>query len=299
MFGKLFGSSKKTGAPQAPPEPKLRKVNIDKRFSIIGETGLGSMSKVYRAMDNQTGRNVCLKVQDRRKTAAAVARSAAKSYRPTEGVIAVQIVHPHVVKTYEYGMTTKGEYFIVMEWIDGVSLIYVRQSRTFDLASRVELLAQSAEGLAAVHAAGFIHHDFGPKNLLVTRDDHVKLIDFGLAVPNTPEYRRPGNRTGTLQYMSPELIRREPTDERLDIFSWGVMAFEFLTNRLPYDATDAMGMMRQRVNSTPMEIQRANPRLPMPLCAIINKTLVRRKDDRWPKMSNLAAALRELAVESR
>ena len=79
-----------------------------------------------------------------------------------------------------------------MEYIDGVSFQYVRETRSARTAQKVELLAQAAEGLAAVHAAGFIHHDINPRNFLVNREQHVKLIDFGLAIPNTPAFRRPG-----------------------------------------------------------------------------------------------------------
>ncbi|MBX6311717.1 MAG: serine/threonine protein kinase [Isosphaeraceae bacterium] len=302
MFGRLFGSkrpstSAKSAAPKPAPAPKARRINIEKRFTIIAETGQGSMSKVYKALDNETGRTVCLKVQDKEKTAAAVARSA-KQLRPSEGAIGLQIVHPNVVRTFEYGDTTRGEHYIVMEFVDGVSLTFVRQSRVLDLPTKLEYLTQAAEGLAAVHKAGFIHHDFGPKNLLVNRDDRVKLIDFGLAVPNTPEFRRPGNRTGTLQYMAPELVRREATDERLDIFSWGVTAFEFLTNKLPYDATDQMAMIRQRINNEPMDIARVAPHLPAALCEIIRKALTRRKEDRWASAASLAEALRELPILS-
>src|SRR3984957_21348849 len=101
-----------------------------------------------------------------------------------------------------------------MEFIDGLSLQFVREARSARTVQKVELLAQAAEGLAAVHAAGFIHHDINPRNFLVDREERVKLIDFGLAVPNTPAFQRPGNRTGMLQYMAPELIRREATDEK-------------------------------------------------------------------------------------
>src|SRR4029077_11815898 len=144
----------------------------------------------------------------------------------------------------------------------------VRESRGASLAEKLELLAQAAEGLAAVHASGFIHHDIGPRNFLVDREDRVKLIDFGLAVPNTPAFRRPGNRTGTLQYMAPELVRREATDERLDVFSFGAMAFEFLTDRLPYDSNtnNSMAMLLQRINSDPLDPAIANPDLPAELC---------------------------------
>jgi serine/threonine protein kinase len=268
-------------------------VNLERRFTIVAETGQGSMSRVYRATDNETGRSICLKVQDLAKTTAAAARSS-KTNRPSEGAIGQRIVHPHVVRTFEHGMSTKGEHYIVMEFIDGLSFNYIRESRGLDLAGKIDLLAQAAEGLAAVHAAGFIHHDFGPKNLLVTRDDQVKLIDFGLAVPNTQAFHRPGNRTGTLNYMAPELLRRENTDQRLDVFSFGVTAYEFLTGKLPYDATNSMAMMLQRINHDPLDIAQAGPRLPEELCALIRKVMARNIRDRWPSMATLAASLREL-----
>jgi serine/threonine protein kinase len=275
---------------------KIRRINLAKRFKIIGETGQGSMSKVYRAVDNQTGRVVCLKVQDPDKTAAALARSVhASVYRPSEGELSIQVNHPSVVKTYEYGETNKGEHFLVMDFVEGVSLTYIRQSQPFHLCNWLELLTQAAEGLAAIHAAGIIHHDFGPKNLLVNRNQRVKIIDFGLAVPNTPPFRKPGNRTGTLAYMAPELIRREPTDERLDIFSWGVTAFEMLSGKLPFEAsTDQLDQMRVRVNDEPSLLIEANPMLPEVVCDLIQQTLTRRPEDRWPKMSTLAHEFRKL-----
>lgn len=294
MLGWLFG--KKSGQGR----PKGRRVNLAKRYTIVAETGQGSMSHVYRAVDNQSGRSVCLKVQDAVKAAAANAR-AVGSGRLSEGEIGQEIHHPNVVKTYEFGYSTKGEHFIVMEFIDGLSLNYVRDSRGLKLDEKLELLAQAADALAAVHEAGFIHRDFGPKNLLVNRDDQVKLIDFGLAVPNTPAFHRPGNRTGTLNYMAPELLRREQTDERIDIFSFGATAFEFLTGRLPYDTkiTDPMVVMRMRINTDPMKLEAAAPHLPAELCALINKTLARKAGDRWPTASTLGEALRELPVASR
>ncbi len=284
--------------PKAAPRPKLRKVNIKKRYTILAEIGQGSMSKVYRAMENDTGKSVCLKLQDREKTEAAMARSQAAN-RPTEGEIGQKINHPNVVRTFDFGLTPRNEYFVVMEYVEGTSLTMVRQSRVLSLPERIEFLAQAAEGLAALHAAGFIHHDFGPKNLLVDKDDRVKLIDFGLTIPNTPAFRRPGNRTGTLNYLAPEVIRRESKDERIDIFSWGVTAFEFLTNgKLPYDTTaaDPMTAIRLRMNADPIPLEQVAPHLPPELCDLVNRTMVRRLPDRWPKAATLATALRELPV---
>ena len=291
MFGWLFG--KKTAGPKG---EKLKKVRLDSRFTIIAQTGQGSMSTVYRAVDNASGRTICLKVQDLKKANAAAARSSNQGWQ-TEGQIAKSIVDPHVVRTYEYGITNKGEHFLVMEFVDGQSLNYARESGGLDLSAKLELLAQASEALTAVHEAGFIHRDFGPKNLMVDRERQVKLIDFGLAVPNTAAFRRPGNRTGTLTYMAPELVRREPTDERIDIFSFGVTAYEFLTGRLPYDAkaTDPMAVMRQRINGEAKPMDEVAPDLPTSLKEIVDQTLAKRPDDRWPKAETLAPLLRDLA----
>jgi serine/threonine-protein kinase len=255
------------------------------------------MSRVFRAIDTQTGRTVCLKVQERDKNAAATARASAKEARPLEGEMAIHLVHPHIVRTLEHGTSTQGEHFLVMEFIDGVSFEYIREARSARTAAKVELLAQAAEGLAAVHAAGYIHHDINSRNFLVDRDQQVKLIDFGLTIPNQPAFRRPGNRTGTLQYMAPELLRREPIDERIDIFAFGVLAFEFLTDRLPYDATNTTTMMLQRINSEPLDAAVVKPKLSAEICDLLRQLTARRKDQRWPTMSTLAEALRAVPVK--
>lgn len=272
------------------------RVDLERRFSIACETPQGSMSKVYRAVDRDTGRTVCLKVQLIEKQTAAEQR-AHKKDRPTEGAIATQIIHPNVVRTYEHGVSTTGALFLVMEFVDGVSLKFVREATKVGIRGKVKILAEAAEGLAAVHAAGFIHHDVNPNNFLVLRDNTVKLIDFGLSVPNTPEFHRPGNRTGMLQYMAPELIRREPTDERIDIFGFGVMAYELLTGKLPFGgggSGNSMASMTAKMNSEAADPAIANPRLSDDLCAILRQTLQRKKTDRWPKMATLAEALREV-----
>ncbi|MHC5539418.1 serine/threonine protein kinase [Singulisphaera rosea] len=294
MLGKLRAILSPKKSP-VEVRPKRRRVNLDRRYTLLALTGQGSMSRVHRAVDNQSGRSVCLKVQLPQKNAAAAARSG-REYRPSEGEIGMKVVHPHVVRTYEFGDSSKGEHFVVMEFVEGVSLNFLRESKAATFSEKLELLAQAAEALASVHKYGFIHHDVGPQNFLVDRDHQVKLIDFGLAVPNTPAFQRPGNRTGTLQYMAPELIRRESTDERLDIFSYGVMAFEFLTDRLPYDsfASNSMAMMLQRINQEPLDPAQANPDLPPELNELLRKLIARRKVDRLPSMDTVAVTLREI-----
>jgi serine/threonine protein kinase len=295
MLGKLkelFASN-----PAGSSSGGSRRVNLEKRFSIVSETSRGSMSKVFRALDNQTGKTVCLKVQSREKNEAATARASARERRPFEGEMAIHLVSPHIVRTFEYGSTNRGEHFLVMEFIDGVSFQFVRETRSARTAEKVELLAQGAEGLAALHAAGFIHHDINPRNFLVTRDQQVKLIDFGLSVPNRPAFCGPGNRTGTVQYMAPELLRREAIDERIDIFAFGVMAFELLTERLPFDATTNAAIMLQRINAEPLDPAMVRPQLSEELCNVLRQLTSKRRDQRWPEMKTLPEALRNVPVK--
>jgi serine/threonine protein kinase len=308
MLNKLFGGQAAKPAPGAktseaanpalaPVAPvKLKKVNLEKRFTILAETGQGSMSRVYKALDNEAGRTVCLKVQDKEKTADAAARAGGGT-RPSEGEVGMRIVHPNIVRTLDFGISPKGEHFLVMEFIDGVGLMSIRSQRPdLDLADRIELVAEMADGLQAVHDAGFIHHDFGPKNVMVDRDDKVKLIDFGLAVPDLPEFHRPGNRTGTLNYMAPELLRRESTNRLLDVFSFGVSAYEFLTGKLPYEAATSMEMMLRRINTPPIDIATADPGRPEDLCEVIRTLMARSPKERYQRMSDVADALRGLSA---
>lgn len=304
MFGKLFGSKESKKKAASAPEPaqkpspvqKMKRVNLTKRFTILAETSQGSMSYVSKALDNEQQRSVCLKVQNATKTAEALARSSREG-RPPEGLIGSKIRHKNVVLTFDYGLSTKKEHWLSMEFIEGVSLSEIRRIGARDLSGKVGLLIQTAEGLEAVHRAGFIHHDFGPKNVMVNRENVAKLIDFGLAVPDEPRFHRPGNRTGTLHYMAPELIRRETTDLRIDVFSFGVMAFEMFTNRLPYDMTgDQMAMIRTRMNAAPMRLLEASPELSSELATIVDRCLSRRKEDRYSTMAEVANALRSLPI---
>lgn len=272
-------------------------VDIQKRFLIESDvSSQGSMSKVFKALDTLSGKLVCLKVQDRERNEAALARASRHEERPAEGAIAIQIRHPNVVRTLESGMTSKGEEFLVMEYINGISFEKMQEDRLGRTAHRLEWLAQAAEGLAAVHQAGFIHHDVNPRNFLVDRshDHRARVIDFGLTVPNTPAFRKPGNRTGCLQYMAPELIRRESIDEQIDVFSFGVVAFQFLTGKLPYDAPASPNALLQRFRTPPSDPQVVQPKLSDEVRDTLLKLIAVDRRDRWPSLATLADRLRSI-----
>lgn len=286
----------------APPQGGGRRTGIDvsKRFLIESDvSSQGSMSRVYKALDVETGKTVCLKVQDRERNEAALARASRHEERPPEGAIAVQIRHPHVVRTFEYGTTSRGEEYLVMEYLNGVSFEQIHQERLGRTAQRLEWIAQAAEGLAAVHQAGFIHHDVNPRNFLVERNNqhHAKVIDFGLAVPNTPAFRKPGNRTGALPYMAPELLRREPIDEGIDVFSFGAVAFHLLAGKPPFDTPISPNALLQRFRLPPSDPQVLNPKLSDEVRDALLKLVAVDKRERWPSLATLPEHLRSIPAK--
>ena len=273
-------------------KPKVELVDIQKRFDLIGRVGQGSMSKVWRARDLQTGRNVALKVLDKVKTLRLESRFSGIN-KPTEGEIAFHLKHPHIVETYEYGVTTNQEQFLVMEFVEGVSLSFLIEMQNQLLkANRLRFMIELGKAIEYFHLAYWIHRDICPRNVLVSQEDSIKLIDFGLVVPNTPDFRRPGNRTGTANYMAPELIKRQKTDQRIDIFSYSLTCYEMLTKSLPWDAGETLDAVLQHINSPPKDIRLSVPKLDEQLAETIMRGLAMHPDDRWSTMGEMLTELR-------
>lgn len=267
-------------------QPKVEKVDLRRRFELHGRVGQGSMSKVWRATDTIGNKSVALKVLDKPRLARLDKRFQSLGLkRPHEGEISMSMRHPNIVKTYEFGISTEDEEFLVMEYIDGVSLSYLVETQNSRMKSNCLLFCfQLGRALEAVHKANYIHRDLCPRNVIVSNDDIVKLIDFGLVVPNTEPYRRPGNRTGTANYMAPELIKRQATDEKIDIFSYAVTCFEMHTRQLPWDSGDTLESVLQHINSPPRDIQKLLPDLDSQVAETIMKGLERDPRDRWPSV---------------
>jgi serine/threonine-protein kinase len=241
-------TSAQTAGPKAAEKPTRlgrvgRRLDIKKRFELLREAVSGTMSKFYKAFDRQENRVVGLKVLDPEKTKAFEDRFKGLK-KPSEGEISVKLVHKNIVRTYEHGITTDREPYLVMEFIDGPGLNYVLlgEHREILEGNLLPLLRQIGEALNAVHLAGFIHRDVCPRNVIVdTQEGLLKLIDFGLTIPNKPEFCQPGNRTGNPNYMAPELVKRQKTDVRVDIFAFGVTAYELCCGQLPWGARGLTG----------------------------------------------------------
>lgn len=275
--------------------PKVEKTEITKRFDLIGRVGQGSMSKVWRARDTMTGKEVALKVLDKAKTLRFESRFPPQLNKPTEGDVAVTLKHPGVVNTLEHGITTEDEQFLVMEFVEGLGLSYLVDSQNDMMKNgRLKFIVQLGEAIDYFHKEGWIHRDICPRNVLVDPDGVVKLIDFGLVVPNTPPFQAPGNRTGTANYMAPELIKRQRTDQRLDIFSFSVTAFEMFTKEYPWDTGETLEAVMHHINQPPKQITDFVPGIDAELAEVLMKGLERDPSDRWQSMSDMVGALKDV-----
>lgn len=276
------------------------RTDIFARYEILREAVSGTMSKFYKARDRKSGEVVGLKILDRTKTDQLEARFKGLN-KPTEGEIAVSLEHPRIVKTYHHGVTTKDEPYLVMEFLEGPGLNSLLIGKDARLQGRrVQLLRQSAEALAEVHRMGYIHRDVCPRNFVVDPSlESLKLIDFGLTVPATRGFMQPGNRTGTPNYMSPEVVRRRSTDHRLDIFSFGVSAYELLTFELPWkrgsDGTAALAHDTEE----PVPIQQRRPDIEPVLARAVMRCLAADPHERFATMDDFLRAIRRVKHEDR
>jgi serine/threonine protein kinase len=277
------------------PRSNVPRIDIRKRFELLGRTGQGSMSKVWRARDKSLGRIVCLKLLDKEKTAKFEARFVGTLNKPKEGAICMSLRHKNIVQTFEHGMTTEGEPYLVMELIDGMGLNYLIETRSEQLnGNRVKILSQMADGVEYLHAQGYLHRDICPRNAMVTRDGLVKLIDFGLTIPNRPEFLKPGNRTGTTNYLAPELIRRTTTDHRVDLFALGVTAYEVYTAELPWEKTESLQTLLSHMNSPGKDPREFVPKMDKATAQFLLKSVAREPRERFQSAAEFREALQRL-----
>ncbi len=269
-------------------------LNVSKRFVLLHEAISGTMSNFYMARDLSTGEVVGLKILDPKKTVAFEARFKGLP-KPSEGEIAAQFDHPYIVRTLEHGFTNEGAQYLVMEFLDGPNMNAVLASRDPCLdGRRVRFIREAAEAVQAVHEAGFIHRDICPRNfLLANKREDVKLIDFGLTVPATKWFMQPGNRTGTPNYMAPELVRRHETDQRLDVFAFGVTAYEICTYELPW-LRGTTGMAAMTHDQPPADIQYYRPDIHPALAKAIRSCIEPNVSRRCPSIEKFLRSIRKV-----
>ena len=276
------------------PKSNLPKIDVRKRFELLNRTGQGSMSKVWRARDKSLGRMVCLKLLDREKTAKFEARFVGLN-KPREGAICTTLRHKNIVQTMEYGITTEGEPYLVMELIDGMGLNFLVETKSPQLeGNRISILSQMSDALEYLHRQGYLHRDICPRNVMVTRDGIVKLIDFGLTIPDRPEFCKPGNRTGTPNYLAPEVIRRTTTDHRVDLFALGVTAYEVYTGALPWEKAESLQTLLSHMNSPGKDPREVNPKLDKLTAQFLLKSIERDPQQRFQTAADFREAITRL-----
>lgn len=270
------------------------RVNVKERFVIKHKSTLGTMSEVYKAFDKKLGKQVCLKILDKEKTDQFEARFTGLN-KPGEGAISAALRHPHIVEPYEHGLTSAGEPFLVMEWLDGDGLLSLIESEPARLeGKRVRCLQQLADALDYMHQQKYLHRDICPRNVIFTAAGPAKLIDFGLTVPYRPDFCKPGNRSGTPQYLAPEVLRRAPTDHRLDLFALGVTAYETFTGQLPWGPFESVQSQMAAYNRDPTDPREHVPELDEPIARFLLKSVEREAGKRFQSAAAFRDELKKL-----
>lgn len=296
-------ATKSSGKPKKKSTaPARTKCDVEARFERMRSSVSGTMGNFFLARDRQLKQIVGVKVCDPEKVELFEARFKGLK-KPSEGEIAMQMVHPRVMETLEHGETTRGERYLVTEYIEGPSLQQVVQTANEQevAGKRVNLIRQMAEAIEYVHGQEFIHRDICPRNFICLPDlVGLKLIDFGLTVPATPPFMAPGNRTGTPVYMSPEIVRRRPTDKRVDIFSFGMSAYCLLTFEFPWNVTDTTGRAAlQHDTALPTDIFERRPNLDPRLGKAIMHCLQPKAEERMPSMTQFLQQISRVEQEEK
>jgi serine/threonine protein kinase len=192
-------------------------------------------------------------------------------------------------------MTTDKEQYLIMELIEGVGLNFLIETKARQLeGNRVNYLGQLADGLEYMHKTGFLHRDICPRNVMVNSEGVVKIIDLGLSIPYTPEFCRPGNRTGTTNYLAPELIKRQSTDHRVDMFALGVTAYETFCGILPWEKAASLQVLLNLMNSAGRDPLEMRPDLDPETVVFLKKAIERNPHDRFQTPAEFKAALKAL-----
>lgn len=268
-------------------------------YEIVDTLGEGGMGVVYKARDPRLQRTVALKVLPADRSQDPVRR--ARLLR--EARAAAALSHPHIVTIHDIA-SEGGVDFIVMEHVSGRPLGKLIPERGLPVVEALRIGIQVADALAAAHAAGVVHRDMKPSNVVIAADGRAKVLDFGLATvaseaePVTAErLTREGAVVGTITYMSPEQSVGQPADARSDMFSFGLVLYEMLAGSPPFKARSTAEHFHMLNYSIPPPVRTLRPAVPDALERLVTRTLERRPEDRCSDMREVERELRRLAAE--
>ena len=264
------------------------------RYQPGDPIGRGGMATIYRARDMQTGRIVAIKVL--REDYSTDAKFVQRFQREAKAASTLQ--HPNIVQVYDYGQTD-GNYYIVMELVEGTDLRrYLRSLRVLDIDRAIIIAHSVALGLGAAHRRGIVHRDVKPQNVLVGRDGSIKLTDFGIVSVYTEiddkRLATTGMTLGTVQYFPPEQVQGDIISPAADVYSLGIVLYEMLTGRPPFDGDTPVAVAMQHIQDQPTPPSQLNPNIPLALEEIILRCLEKVPEIRFRDGSQLARALETL-----
>ena len=273
---------------------------IDDRYEVLSVIGEGGMGRVYRVRHRRLGRSFALKA-----LRPELSEDAALTQRFVQEARAAAVVtHPNVVQINDFGTLVTGQPYFVMELLEGRTLARIlREEGAIDPRRSVAIARQVAEALGAAHAMGVIHRDLKPDNVILIRPAGsrmtVKVLDFGLAkVAVGTRLTRPGIIFGTPHYLSPEQALGEPYDHRVDVYALGVMLYEMVTGRVPFEADTYMEVISKHLYVSPPQVRKTHDQggtFPE-LEEIISRCLAKKPADRWSSMNEVARRLTDLGA---
>ena len=276
--------------------PPLQRGDRLGQYEVVELVGAGGMGDVYRARDTKLERDVAIKVLP----PLFIADATRLTRLTREARVLASLNHPHILTVHDVG-DLDGRPYLVTEFVDGGTLTTWTRSDTRTWRQRVDLLAGVADGLAAAHAAGIVHRDVKPDNILVSTHGYAKLADFGLAklfegpagaTATSPEAVRQthlGMIVGTIAYMSPEQAAGKPADARSDIFSFGVVLYEVLSGRQPFAGASDLEVLQRVQHHTPDPL---DGEIPPALRMVVEKALEKDPAERYQSMRDMVMDLR-------
>ena len=263
-------------------------------YRLTRRVARGGMGEIWRGVDLRSGADVAVKRLFLDSSHPAFERNRERLIREAAALRRLQ--HGNVVRYLDAGSDAAGQPFLVLEWLEGESLAQRRRRAPLELELVLHVARQALRGLVACHGRGIVHRDIKPGNLMLVRADElqVKVVDFGLALLNdeTTRLTRAGQMLGTLHYLSPEQARGLMViDGRADLYALGVVLYELVTGRLPFESDQAVALLLKIVTETPPDPQRLRPGLPGWLDRLILRAMSREPVERFGSAEEMLAAL--------
>ena len=260
---------------------------LDNRYEILERIGTGGMAVVYKAKCHRLNRLVAVKIL---KSDLAQDEDFRRRFNAESQAVA-QLSHPNIVSVYDVSRGGDIEY-IVMELIDGITLKqYMEKRGQLNWRESLHFITQIMRGLSHAHSRGIVHRDIKPQNVMVLRDGSVKVADFGIACLENAAQTLTQEALGSVHYISPEQARGDRIDARSDIYSAGVVLYEMLTGRLPFEGDSAVSVAIQHLSSVPLAPREINPDIPEQLELICMKAMAPDLDKRYPSADAMIADL--------